>query len=220
MLLAAGRGTRMGALTAARPKPLLEVAGSSLIERHLDALSRTPVHEVVINIAVGGAQVRDVLEDGTRWGLAIHYSDEGAEPLETAGGIVHALPMLGEEPFLVLNGDVYTDFDLNLLIARAPRPTLVMVENPPHHAQGDFGLAANGLLELEPPHLTYSGIALLTAEIFAGWAPGRRALRPVLEAAIVRRALDGLRYDGQWVDVGTPERLAAAERLAAPRVEA
>ena len=216
MILAAGRGVRMGPLTASRPKPLLEVAGRSLIERHLEALSRTPVREVVINIAYGGEQIRRVLGDGSRFGLAIRYSEEGERALETAGGIIHALAYLGTGPFLVVSADVVTDFDYAALLGARERPTLVMVENPSHHAAGDFGLEPDGLLTLAAPRLTYSGIALLTPALFAGWSEGRRALRPVFEAAIERRALYGLLHRGQWLDVGTPERFAAAQALAAP----
>jgi len=215
MILAAGRGERMGTLTASRPKPLLEVAGRTLIERHLDALARTSVREVVINVAHGGDLIRRALGDGARWQLSIRYSDEGETALETAGGIIRALPWLGDDPFLVLSADVVSDFDLNELIGAPQRPTLIMVENPPHHSEGDFGLASTGLLTRDPPLLTYGGIALLAASLFEDWPAGRRPLRPVLDAAIDRQALYGRRHAGRWIDVGTPARLAAASELVA-----
>jgi MurNAc alpha-1-phosphate uridylyltransferase len=210
MILAAGRGERMGVLTAERPKPLLEVGGRTLIERHLDALARAGVSEVVINLAYGGELIRRALGDGARWRLRIVYSDEGPAALETGGGIIQALPLLGSAPFLLVSADVVTDFDFTGLAAAQRMGTLIMVPNPGHHANGDFGLAADGSLKLAPPLLTYSGIAVLDPALFAGWAPGRRRLRPILEAAISRQALGGKRFDGWWIDVGTPERLEAA----------
>jgi N-acetyl-alpha-D-muramate 1-phosphate uridylyltransferase len=210
MILAAGRGERMGVLTAERPKPLLEVGGRTLIERHLDALARAGVSVVVINLAFGGDLIRRALGDGTRWSLRILYSDEGQAALETGGGIIQALPLLGRAPFLLVSADVVTDFDFAGLTAAHRMGTLIMVANPTHHANGDFGLAADGSLSLAPPLLTYSGIALLDPALFAGWAPGRRRLRPILEAAIAQQVLGGARFHGRWIDVGTPERLEAA----------
>ncbi len=213
MLLAAGRGERMGVLTAERPKPLLTIGGVPLIERHLARLAASGVHEIVINLSYRGAQIREALGDGARFGVAIAYSDEGEPPLETGGGIVEALPLLGRAPFLLVNSDIYTDFD-PLALPPAAAHTLVLVPNPPHNARGDFGLDAAGRLTAAPPLYTYAGIAALDPELFAGLARGRRPLKPVLDAAIARGVVRGLLYDGPWLDVGTPERLAAARRLA------
>jgi N-acetyl-alpha-D-muramate 1-phosphate uridylyltransferase len=211
MILAAGRGERMGALTASRPKPLLEIAGRTLIERHLDALARTRVREVVVNLAYGGDLIRDALGDGARWNLTIRYSDEGHTALETAGGIIAALPLLGSDPFVLVSADVVTDFDFSALTEGLAQSTLVMVQNPAHHPCGDFGITPTGLLSMRPPLLTYSGIALLEPGLFAGYPAGRRTLRSVFAAAIERAVLSGIRFAGRWIDVGTPERLRAAE---------
>jgi N-acetyl-alpha-D-muramate 1-phosphate uridylyltransferase len=216
MILAAGRGERMGPLTRDRPKPLLEVNGESLIERHLRRLAAAGIRNVVVNLSYRGGQIRERLGDGTRWRLAIAYSDEGEPPLETAGGIVAALPLLGTEPFLLVNADVVTDFDFGRLIAgRAPpeargRGCLVLVPNPAHNPDGDFGLDPGSRLTSGPPRYTYAGIARLDPALFAGLAPGARPLKPVLDAAIADEGLYGLRHDGLWFDVGTPARLGEA----------
>jgi MurNAc alpha-1-phosphate uridylyltransferase len=213
MILAAGRGERMRELTAALPKPLLDVGGSSLIERHVAALARTGIKEIVVNLSYGGEQIRSALMDGHRWRVSIAYSDEGSTALETGGGIIEALPLLGEEPFLVVNADVVTDFDFVRLEKIRGDGTLVMVPNPEHHPAGDFGLSASGLISASPPCLTYAGMAVFDPVLFHGWARGRRPLRPMLEAAIARGALYGVRHSGLWLDVGTPERLFEARRL-------
>jgi N-acetyl-alpha-D-muramate 1-phosphate uridylyltransferase len=218
MILAAGRGDRMGTLTATEPKPLLIVGRVSLIERHLERLAACGVREVVINLSYRSAQIRAALGNGARWRLAIAYSDEGEPPLETGGGIIAALPLLGSEPFLLVNTDVFTAFDFATLGSDAARNTLLIVPNPKHNARGDFGLDA-GVLTARPPKLTYGGIAVLDPALFAAYAPGRRALKPVLDAAIERRALRGLFYEGTWLDVGTPERLEEARRRAAAEEE-
>jgi N-acetyl-alpha-D-muramate 1-phosphate uridylyltransferase len=213
MILAAGRGERMGALTARRPKPLLKIAGESLIERHVRRLARCGIEQVVVNLSYRGEQIRERLGAGERLGLSIAYSEEGEPPLETAGGIVRALPFLGTSPFLLVNADVFTDFDFGALLA-ARRPSLVLVPNPPHHPRGDFGLDEAGFVRAEPPLYTYAGIALLDPSLFAGLSDGRRALKPVLDLSIARRELGGLLHRGLWIDVGTPERLAAARAAA------
>ena len=212
MVLAAGRGERMGALTANRPKPLLEIGGVSLIERHVQTLARCGIDEIVVNLSYRGAQIRDRLGAGERFGLAIRYSDEGEPPLETAGGIVHALPLLGASPFLLVNADVLTDFDFATLASGA-HSALVLVPNPAHNARGDFGCDDRGLVSAAPPLFTYGGIALLDPRLFAGLAPGWRPLKPVLDAAIARGELRAVQHRGLWVDVGTPERLEEARRL-------
>ena len=211
MILAAGRGERMGSLTAEQPKPLLTVGGKPLIEHHLQRLAASGIGEVVINLSYRGAQIRDRLGDGRRWGLTIAYSEEGEPPLETGGGIVQALPLLGESPFLLVNSDVYTAFDFAAL-TEAGESTLVLVPNPAHHLGGDFGLSADARVTAAPPFLTYAGIAVLAPALFAGLERGRRPLKPVLDAAIARDELGGCYYDGLWLDVGMPERLEAARR--------
>jgi MurNAc alpha-1-phosphate uridylyltransferase len=215
MILAAGRGERMGALTADEPKPLLAVGGVPLIERHLTQLAANGFGDVVINVSYRGAQIRARLGDGRRFGIAITYSEEGEPPLETAGGIVHALPWLGSGPFLLVNSDVYIDLDFAAFASRAGgRSTLLLVPNPAHNARGDFGLDEDGSVTAREPRLTYGGVAVLDSGLFGGLPPGRRPLKPVLDAAIERGELRGQFHDGVWIDVGTPERLEEA-RLAA-----
>jgi len=207
----------MGALTATVPKPLLDVGGVPLIEHHVRRLAASGVDGIVVNLSYRGEQLREQLGDGSRFGVAIAYSDEGEPPLETAGGIVQALPLLGPQPFVLVNSDVFTDFDFRSLVARPHRPTLVLVPNPAHNPQGDFGVDEAGLVTAAGPRLTYAGIALFEPRTFAHLAPGRRPLKPWLDAAIARRALHGVVFEGQWLDVGTPARLAEAEAIASRR---
>jgi N-acetyl-alpha-D-muramate 1-phosphate uridylyltransferase len=215
MILAAGRGERMGALTALQPKPLLTIGDRSLIEHHVVRLAASGVEDLVINLSYRGSEIRERLGDGSRFGVSIQYSEEGEPPLETGGGIVQALPLLGEQPFLLVNSDVYTDFDFRVLVEGPRAPTLVLVRNPPHNARGDFGLDAAGYVTAAPPTSTYAGVAVFDPRMFAGFAPGRRQLKPLLDAAIARRELRGLSFTGLWLDVGTPERLEEARALAA-----
>jgi MurNAc alpha-1-phosphate uridylyltransferase len=217
MILAAGRGERMGALTTTKPKPLLTIGDRSLIEHHVVRLAASGIEEIVINLSYRGSEIRKRLGDGTRFGVSIEYSDEGEPPFETGGGIVHALPLLGPEPFALVNSDVYTDFDFRVLVDGPRAPVLVLVPNPSHNARGDFGLDAAGLVSASPPLSTYAGIAIFDPKWFAELPPGRRPLKPVLDAAIARRELLGLKFAGQWLDVGTPERLEEARGLAARR---
>jgi MurNAc alpha-1-phosphate uridylyltransferase len=211
MILAAGRGERMRPLTDTLPKPLLPLAGRPLIEYHLRALAAAGVREVVINHAHLGHRLEEALGDGSRWGLAIHWSPEG-EALETGGGIFRALPLLGEAPFIVVNGDVWTDFDFSgLPAAPAGLAHLVLVDNPAHHPAGDFVLARGRVREGGGPRLTFSGVGVYRSALFAGCAPGRFPLGPLLRAAMARDGVSGEHYRGRWVDVGTPERLAALE---------
>jgi N-acetyl-alpha-D-muramate 1-phosphate uridylyltransferase len=215
MILAAGRGERMGALTAMQPKPLLMIGDRSLIEHHVVRLAASGVNELVINLSYRGSEIRKRLGDGSRLGVSIAYSDEGEPPLETGGGIVQALPLLGAQPFLLVNSDVYTDFDFRVLVEGPRAPTLVLVPNPPHNARGDFGLDAAGYITAAPPLSTYAGLAVFDSLMFAGLPPGRRPLKPLLDAAIARRELKGLPFSGAWLDVGTPERLDEARALVA-----
>lgn len=212
MILAAGRGERMRPLTEKLPKPLLEVGGHRLIEYHLASLVDLGVREVVINLSWHGGRIREALGDGASRGVSIRYSEEGPEPLGTGGGIAAALPLLGAEPFLVLNGDVWTDFSLRSLMAPADSLAhLVLVDNPGHHPGGDFALAAGGRVTAGGEKLTFSGLSVLNPALFTGVVPGFLALKPLLDAALAAGRLTGQRHGGTWRDVGTPERLAALD---------
>ena len=214
MILAAGRGERMRTLTALQPKPLLAIGARPLIEHHVARLAASGIDEIVINLSYRGTQIREHLSAGERFGVRIAYSEEGEPPLEAAGGIVHALPLLGDEPFVLVNSDVFTDFDFRVLVSGPRVQTLVLVPNPPHHPQGDFGLDAAGFVSAAAPLRTYAGVAVFDPRAFAGLAPGRRPLKPWLDAAIARRELRGLEFAGLWLDVGTPERLEQARAIA------
>lgn len=220
MILAAGRGERMRPLTDHTPKPLLQAGGKSLIVWHIERLVRAGITNLVINHAHLGAQIEQALGDGSRFGASIRYSDEGTA-LETAGGIAFALPLLGDEPFVVINGDIYCDYDLARLPALAGQMKLsqdnihlVMVDNPAHHPKGDFTLH-NGRILIEPriPHpasstLTFSGIGLYQPALFTGITRGSKApLAPLLRAQIAAGRVSGEHHHGAWVDVGTPHRL-------------
>ena len=217
MILAAGKGERMRPLTDHTPKPLLEVGGESLIERHIRRLAAAGVRELVINVSHLGEQIVDACGDGSRWNLSIAYSEE-AEPLETAGGIQRALPLLGPAPFLVVNGDIWTDYPFEELTAHRLRQEegahLVFVDNPPQHTHGDFLLADLGWVRFRPQDvtgLTYAGIGIYSPRFFATMAAGKLALRPLLDAAVDAATLGGQYYAGRWEDVGTPERLKALD---------
>jgi MurNAc alpha-1-phosphate uridylyltransferase len=210
MILAAGRGTRMGELTDGRPKPLLSLGAESLLERHVRHLAAAGVRDIVINVSYNAAQIQEAIGSGARWGVDVHYSIEGEPPLETGGGIVNALPLLGPKPFVVVNADVLTDFDFATLRLEAGLGLLVLVANPSHNSAGDFGIDARARIVTTAPRWTFAGISLLDPALFAGLAPGRRQLKPIFDAAIARGELFGLRYEGFWMDVGTPERLAIA----------
>jgi MurNAc alpha-1-phosphate uridylyltransferase len=208
MVLAAGRGQRMRPLTDTTPKPLLEVAGETLLTRHLRRLAAAGIREVVINHAWLGAQVESTVGDGHAWGLQVRYSPE--EPaLETGGGITAALPLLGEEPFVVVNGDVFTDYPFEQL-PREPDGLghLVLTPNPDHHTGGDFALEAGRVRAAGATNYTYTGIAVLRPALLAGCQPEPFPLGPLLKEAARRDELAGELYTGEWNDVGTPERLA------------
>jgi MurNAc alpha-1-phosphate uridylyltransferase len=210
MILAAGRGERMRPLTDRTPKPLLPVAGKPLIVWHLERLARAGFRDIVINLAHLGEQVEALLGDGDAWRVSIRYSAEPPGALETAGGIATALPLLGEAPFLVVNGDIYCDIDFATVSVSAGDDLahLVLVDNPDHHRQGDFGLAHDRVTTTEPL-FTFAGIGIYRPQLFAGLPAGERApLAPLLRAAIAAGQVSGQRYGGRWVDVGTPERLA------------
>ncbi len=209
MILAAGRGERLRPLTDTTPKPLLPVGGKPLIVWHLERLAAAGFRRVVINHAHLGEQIAAALGDGSRWGLNIRYSPEGAgRALETGGGICKALPLLGEAPFLVINGDVFTDLDFAALsLPDDALAHLVLVDNPPHHPQGDFHLQADGRVRAEgEPRLTFSGIGLYRPEGFAGCRPEPFPLAPLLRRWMACGRVSGERHSGRWVDVGTEAR--------------
>ena len=213
MILAAGVGERMRPLTDHTPKPLLAVGGRALIAHHLDRLAQAGFSEVVINVSHLAEQIVDYCGDGSRWGVSILYSHE-SRPLETAGGIFNALPLLGDEPFLVVNGDVWIDYPFARLLGYRPASPecahLVMVGNPAQHPRGDFQLDDQGWVrELAPgaSGYTYAGVGVYSPSFFAAMDPGKMPLRPLLDAAIRRGCLSGEYYPGHWEDVGTPERL-------------
>jgi N-acetyl-alpha-D-muramate 1-phosphate uridylyltransferase len=212
IVLAAGRGERMRPITDRIPKPLVPVGGKPLIAYHLESLARSGVRDVVINLSHLGAQIPAALGDGSRFGVRIAYSDEGPVPYETGGGIVNALPLLAPGPFIVVNGDIWTDFDFGTLVLdEGAHARLVLVPNPPHVARGDFGLEGDVVVEREHDRYTYSGIGVYSPEFFAGCAPGKFPLLPLLKRAIAARRLRGQVYRGDWCDIGTPERLATLE---------
>lgn len=215
MILAAGKGERLRPLTLTTPKPLVRAGGVPLIEYHLKALAVAGFTEVVINHAWLGQQIENYLGDGSQYGVRIQYSPEG-EPLETGGGIFRALPLLGDEAFLVVNGDIWTDFDFSVLHQPiAGLAHLVLADNPPHHPTGDFSLNDGQVHDAQPgaATLTYSGIAVLHPQLFDGCSAGAFKLAPLLRAAMAQGQVSGERLSGQWVDVGTHERLAEVEHL-------
>jgi len=213
MLLAAGRGDRMRPLTDSTPKPLLAAGGHRLIDYPLHALARAGVGEVIINLSWHGEMIRAYAGDGGRYGLALHYSEEGPVPLETGGGIHRALAMLGGDAFLLVNGDVWTDLPLeSLQLPSGSLAQLVLVANPAHHPDGDFALDADGRIVAGGPRFTYSGIAIIDPGLFAGCEPGRFPLKPLLDRARTAGRLTGTLWTGHWLDIGTPERLAALDR--------
>ncbi|MEN9762856.1 MAG: hypothetical protein RI906_2682 [Pseudomonadota bacterium] len=215
MILAAGRGERMRPLTDHCPKPLLKVGDQSLIEWHLSHLAKAGFREIVINHAHLGMLIEQALGDGSRWGLRIRYSAE-AQALETAGGIRHALPLLGDDPFVVVNGDIFSDFDMHRAHDAAKRlrsgPSkvwCVLVDNPTHHPEGDFSLVNGRLSESGLARLTFSGIGAYRPVLFGAIEPGQTArLAPIIRQAIAEGAAEGEHHRGRWVDVGTPARLA------------
>lgn len=214
MILAAGFGKRMQPLTDTTPKPLLAVGGKPLIVYHLERLQELGVREVVINVAYLGDKIVAALGDGSQWGLSIHYSFEN-EPLETGGAILQALPLLGDAPFLLVNGDVWTDYEFGQLVNQPLRKDslgrLVLVANPGHNRAGDFTLHEGQLLhnsEIDAGY-TYSGLSLLHPDIVGAYGERRQtfALREAFEDAIAHNRLEGEFFTGEWWDIGTPERL-------------
>ncbi len=218
MILAAGMGNRMRPLTLHTPKPLLEVGGKPLIVWHIEKLQKIGVQEIVINTAWLGEKLVDALGDGSQFGVKILWSHEG-EGLETAGGIINALPLLGNEPFILVNGDVWTTMDFAPLLnvqLQDDLAHLVLVENPVQHPQGDFTLAANKAYTFEQArsgeNLTYSGVAVMHPQMFDGLESGKRPLAPLLKQAMQQEKISAQKLQGVWVDVGTPERLNALDQ--------
>ncbi len=224
LVFAAGKGERMRPLTEHTPKPLLPVRGKPLIAWHLERLAAIGVRDVVVNTSWLADRFAPALGDGAQWGLRLHYSHEGAEPLETGGGMLHALPLLGDAPFLAVNGDIWCDHDFSTL-PREPAGLahLVLVDNPAHNARGDFALHGAQVQSEGEPRLTFSGIGVYRAALLHGWrdvigsatgaeqSPPRFKLAPLLRAAMRAGAVTGEHFTGHWTDVGTPERLAALD---------
>lgn len=226
LILAAGLGERMRPLTEHTPKPLLRVGGKPLIAWHLEKLAAIGVRDVVINTSWLAAQFPQALGNGAQWGLRLQYSHEGDTPLETGGGILHALPLLGSDPFLLVNGDIWTDYDF----ARLPRAPaglahLVMVDRPDHATNGDFALDDSGHVRVDGATLlTYAGLGVYRPQLLASWhdivgehpgadqRPPRFRLAPILKALMPGDSITGEHHRGGWTDVGTPERLARLER--------
>jgi MurNAc alpha-1-phosphate uridylyltransferase len=216
MILAAGRGERMRSLTDVTPKPLLKVAGKALIEYSIENLVKAGFSQIVINVAYLGQQIKQYCGNGSRWNASIQYSDEGETALETAGGIAKALPLLGDRPFLVVNADIIFDYPLAGLRDKAiDLAHLVLIDNPSHHPQGDFGLDQAGLLsEQGESKFTFSGIGVYRPALFkAVSADHVLKLRPVLALAMQQGRVSGEIFSGLWLDIGTPERLLQVQAL-------
>lgn len=213
IILAAGEGRRMKPLTDTRPKPLIKVAEKSLLERHIEGLAGAGFTEIIVNASYFASQIVDFCDD-RQFGDARVTVVVEETPLETAGGIVNALPLLGERPFVVVNGDVYTDFPLARLQAldlQDDLAHLVMAPNPEHHPAGDFVLKNGRLLAGGQPRVTYAGLSVMSPQLFEGMKPGKSALRPLLDTAIIEARLSGQLWSGLWSDVGTPARLRELE---------
>jgi MurNAc alpha-1-phosphate uridylyltransferase len=223
MILAAGRGERMRPLSDRVPKPLLPVAGRPLIEHLIERLARAGLTDLVVNVSHLAGQIESELGDGTQHGVRIAYSRE-EQALETGGGIAYALPLLGEAPFVAVNSDLYSDFDFGRLAPRAAAlgagalsAHLVLVDNPPHHPQGDFHLRAGSVsTDGPPPRLTFSGIGIYSPALFAGITRGeKRQLAALLKPAMAQGRVSGEQHRGLWMDIGTPQRLAELDRTLA-----
>ncbi|MCK5454673.1 MAG: nucleotidyltransferase family protein [Calditrichia bacterium] len=214
MILAAGRGERLRPLTDQTPKPLLQIGGKALIEYHIENLVRSGINEIVINLSYLGEKIRAALGDGDRWGARIFYLEEGESALETGGGILHALPLLGDSPFVVVNGDIWTDFPFSDLSKQSPENPkglahLVLTKNPEHHPDGDFMLdkgqvhSNNG----QGHSLTFTGIGVYHPTLFSGCTEKRFPLAPLLRKAMESGQVTGQAYAGMWMDIGTRQRL-------------
>jgi MurNAc alpha-1-phosphate uridylyltransferase len=214
MILAAGRGERLRPVTDSIPKPLVEIAGKPLIEYHLQALANAGFREIIINQGHLGDMLPAVIGDGSRWGVTIHWSDEQPEALETGGGIFKALPLLGSTPFLVVNGDIWTDYPYARLRAiKCDQAHLVMIPNPPQHAAGDFSLQQARIRDEGDNKLTFSGISVYHPRLFEGCKPGKFSVVPLLRSAMETHLVTGEEYRGEWEDIGTLERLESLRKL-------
>jgi MurNAc alpha-1-phosphate uridylyltransferase len=200
----------MRPLTDTQPKPLLRIRGKPLIERHIERLAQAGIERIVINLAWLGWMIRDYLGDGSRHGVSIRYSEESPHPLETAGGIFRALPLLGPDPFLVVNGDIFTDYGFERVSLDEERDAhLVLVPNPPQHPRGDFGLEGDAAVPAAEQQYTFAGIAAYRNEFFAGCEDGVFPLKPLLVRSMAAKRCGAELYTGLWEDVGTPQRLEA-----------
>lgn len=219
MILAAGRGERLRPLTDTIPKPLVPLAGKPLIVYHLEALAEAGIREVVINVAYQGKLIQAALGEGEKYGIRIHYSVEPeCGGLETGGGIFQALPLLGKEPFVVINGDIWTDYPLQQLFKPLKALAhIVLVDNPAHNSQGDFGLVEDKVLLQHDKKLTFAGISVYHPAFFKHCQPGVFSVTPLLKKAIEEQQVSGERYAGRWIDIGTLDRLQQAENFLAER---
>jgi len=211
MILAAGSGERMRPLTDKTPKPMLQVNDKPLIQYHVENLVQAGVVDIVINHAVFGEQIEACLGNGKDWDARIVYSAEGDQPLETAGGIIKALPLLGDKPFITVNADIWTDYPFqNLFIESDGQAShsahIILVDNPEHNSKGDFALSDEKVLNQGEPMLTFSGISVFTPDFFKGCSSGRAPLTPMIRQAIAQGQVTGSHYQGRWQDIGTPER--------------
>lgn len=212
MILAAGRGERLRPLTDTVPKCLVEVRGQSLLERHLEHVSKAGIKNVVINLGWLGEQIVERVGSGSEYGLNVLYSEEGDNVLETGGGIRKALPVLGSEPFLVLNADIFTEMPVPIVALRDNAlGHLVLVPTPGYRAVGDFDLNGGMIRNGDTPALTFGGVAIYRPEFFDGCGAGKFSIVPLMRAAADAGRLQGSLYEGVWADVGTPERLAAID---------
>ncbi len=212
ILLAAGLGERLRPLTDKIPKPLIEVAGKPLIEYHLENLKSAGFKKVVINLSHLGEMIKEHLGDGSQFNLEIEYSQEGQQPLETAGGIIKALPLLGKKPFLVMNADIWCNHSLSFAnLSHDKLAHLVLVENPKHNIEGDFAYEFGRLYNTGKNYLTFSGIGIYNPKIFKDYATEKRALAPILRDLIDKQLVSAEYFTGNWFDIGTQERLAEAE---------
>ena len=214
MVLAAGFGNRLRPLTDHTPKPLLPIGGKPMIVHHLEKLAAAGFKEVVINLGHLGHKIPEALGDGSTWGLSIAYSDEGPAPLETGGGLTKALPLLGDEPFLLVNGDVWSDLDFSSIpssLAENDLATLFLVPKPGWREKGDFSLSNSRVVESERPEYLYAGIALYHPKILDGAKVEKFSIVPRLKSAISKNLVGGILFSGEWDDVGTPDRLSALQ---------
>ena len=214
MVLAAGFGNRLRPLTDHTPKPLLPIGGKPMIVHHLEKLAAAGFKEVVINLGHLGHKIPEALGDGSTWGLSIAYSDEGPAPLETGGGLTKALPLLGDEPFLLVNGDVWSDLDFSTIptsLAENDLATLYLVHKPGWREKGDFSLSHSRVVESEIPEYLYAGIALYHPKILDGAKVEKFSIVPRLKSAISKNLVGGILFSGEWDDVGTPDRLSSLQ---------